>query len=231
MKTKKAFTMVELIAVIVVMGVLAAYSIPRYKRDTRVEAINHMLSMIRYTQNLALHDSMHSDTNSSWQQSFWRFHIAKCKNSSGLYYTIGTDKSYSGYPFELAETAIDPSNGKHLYWNGYTKCPKINNNSLIDNVSPNIFITQRYGIDKVVFSSCSVMESGSRSSVSRKHIGFDNFGRPMRKYTASDTPDYNGHTVTDCRIRFYFQDNSINPFTIVIPAESGYAYLQENKNL
>jgi len=229
MRKKEAFTMLELILVIVVMGILAAYSIPRFKRDTRIEAINHMLTMIRYTQNLALHDSKHLTNNSYWQRTFWRFEIKRCRGET-LFYLIGTDSDLSN-TITRNETAIDPSNGKLLYWATGTSCPKNDTKALSDNVSPNIFITRKYGINNVTFRSCSLMIDGRSTSISKKHIGFDNFGRPIRKYTTSNTPNYNGHAKTNCKITFSFEDNSIAPFTIVVPPESGYAYLEENRNL
>ncbi len=235
MKKRYAFSMIELILVIVVLGIIATYSIPRLKRDTRAEAINHMLTMIRYTQNLALHDTKHQRFDSRWQRGYWRFEIYNCKNSSGLFYKIGTDRSNNlehnlNGGINRSETAIDPSNGKFTFWDTRVPCPKDSTAALNSQVSPNIFITQRYGISSVSFNACPIYTS-SRTSSDRKHIGFDGFGRPHKSYTRNSTPNHSGIAVGDCRITFNFQDSSIRPFTIVVPNESGYAYLQENPNL
>jgi len=56
----------------------------------------------------------------------------------------------------LNETAIDPSNGKYTFWNRFVSCPKNSTDALNQKVSPNIFITQRYGISSVNFNSCRV---------------------------------------------------------------------------
>jgi len=45
-----AFTMIELVLVIVVLGILAALAMPRLERDLRQEAKDNLLSAIRYTQ-------------------------------------------------------------------------------------------------------------------------------------------------------------------------------------
>jgi len=237
MKKKNAFTMLELILVIIVMGIIAANAIPRLKRDTRIEAINHMLTMIRYTQNLALHDSKHSIDNPNWQRSFWKFRIYHCDNNTTTFYTIGTDSNLDGQMVG-PETVIDPSNGKHMYWSAGTACPKGNsyeigmgNNRV--KVSKNIFITQEYGIKDVKFNACGIMQDiTSKTKTNKaKYIGFDNFGRPIKGNEAVTNPTYYGHTRSDCKITFFFEDNSIKPFKIIIPPESGYAYLEENPNL
>lgn len=51
-----AFTMIELVFVIVVLGILSALAMPRIDRDLRQEAKDNILSSIRYTQHLALID-------------------------------------------------------------------------------------------------------------------------------------------------------------------------------
>ena len=227
--TKRAFTLIELIVVVVVLGILATYTTQMLQRDRRSEAMNHLLSMIRYTQNLALHDSKHDRSNTNWQRSFWRFEIWSCAGRTGLFYRIGTDRTYST-ALKRAETAIDPSNGKFTFWDTRHTCPRNSTDALSAQVSPNIFLTQRYGIDRVDFSACPI-QTDSRTLNDSKHIGFDNFGRPIKGYTTTDLPNYYGHVVDDCTITFNFQDNSLEPFTIVVKAESGYAYIQEKPNL
>ena len=226
---KRAFTLIEFIVVIVVLGILASYTTQMMSRDTRTEAINHILSMIRYTQNLALHDKKHDKNSAYWQRSFWRFQIWRCRGRTALYYVIGTDANYD-QDIDSNESAIDPSNGKFLYWTGAKPCPKDSTDALKASVSPNIFLTQRYGINNISFSDCNIQKNGLTSS-NAQHIGFDNYGRPIKSYTRTLSPNYYGHVVEDCTITFTFQDSSISPFTIVITAESGYAYLQENPNL
>ncbi len=230
---RKAFSLIELLLAIVVLGILATYSTQMLNRDTRTEAMNHILAMIRYTQNLALHDKKHDRNNAYWQRSFWRIEFWGCRNGTGLYYKIGTDADYSGGTDGISEdeVAIDPSNGKYLYWTGLTECLKSTDDPLKQDVSPNVFLTQRYGIDRVEFIDCDIQKDGSRISDDGHHIGFDNFGRPIKANYSTTAPDYSGHMVGDCKIKFSFTDSSIDPFTIVVKAESGYAYIKEKPNL
>jgi len=226
---KKAFTMIELVVVIITLAILAAYSIPRLNRDTRSEAINHMLTMMRYTQNLALHDDKHLKDNPNWQRRFWRFEIHKCSRNSGLYYSIVTDNNMQGSASKV-ETAIDPSNSKYTYWIETKECPKNSTDALMADVSPNIFITQKYGINSVEFKACQIYTT-RRVTSSAKHIGFDNFGRYYKSFTNSSIPNNSGVGIKDCEIKFNFYNNTLKPFTIVISKESGFIYLKENPNL
>ena len=58
---KRAFTMIELIFVIVVVGILAAIMIPKLNRNASREAANQILTHIRYTQHLAMQDDKYEN--------------------------------------------------------------------------------------------------------------------------------------------------------------------------
>jgi len=219
---RDGFTLIEFIVVIIVLGILATYTTQMLNRDIRSEAINHILSIMRYTQNLALHDKKHNRTNAYWQRSFWRFEIKSCGNTNQIYYSIGTDETYTG-GLKMRETALDPSNGKYTYWTWFKPCPKNSTEAYKSKVSPNIFLTQRYGISSVASDNCKIWR--------KPGIGFDNYGRPIESYQTTYTPNYFGHLNSDCTFTFTFQDSSIQPFQIVVTKESGYIYLKENPNL
>lgn len=69
---KKAFTMIELIMIIVVVGILAVAVIPRVDRDTLVEATNQVASHVRYTQHLAMLDDKYDPKNPNWYRNRWK---------------------------------------------------------------------------------------------------------------------------------------------------------------
>ena len=71
-KHKKAFTMIELVFVIVVLGILAALALPRMDRDLRQEAKDNLLSDICYTQHLALTDNKTNPADPNWQSKLWK---------------------------------------------------------------------------------------------------------------------------------------------------------------
>ena len=63
---KKAFTMLELVFVIVIIGILAVVAMPSFQRDTLQEAGNQIISHIRYTQHLAMMDDKFNPADATW---------------------------------------------------------------------------------------------------------------------------------------------------------------------
>ena len=72
---RNAFTMLELVMVIVVLGILASLAMPRMDRDTRQEAETNILSALRFTQNLALTDNKTDPSDPTWQKELWKLHF------------------------------------------------------------------------------------------------------------------------------------------------------------
>ena len=72
---KKAFTMLELVFVIVVIGILAAVIIPRTERNNVSEAAIELESQIRYAQHLAIIDDKFDANNSNWFRNLWQIHF------------------------------------------------------------------------------------------------------------------------------------------------------------
>lgn len=69
---KKAFTMLELVFVIVVIGILAAVVIPRIGSDKVSEAAIQLVSHVRYAQHLALVDDKFDAGNNEWYKNRWQ---------------------------------------------------------------------------------------------------------------------------------------------------------------
>jgi len=212
-KHRKAFTMIELVFVIVVLGIIASLALPRMDRDLRQEAADNILSAIRYTQHLALNDDKTNPSDPNWQKELWTIQFSP--DGAGRYfYTISSDTDKDGTVTDPAvdpsEVAIDPINGKYMY----------TSDSTIDaNESPNIFLGKKYGINDVDFTNCQTIANGADTS---KHIAFDQLGRPHKGIFVVATNDYRTVMTGTCTIKFSFEDGS-DDLIISIAEETGYA--------
>lgn len=204
-KHRNAFTMIELVFVIVVLGILAALALPRMDRDLRQEAKDNILAAIRYTQHLAINDNKTDPSDNTWQKELWQIRFATSNiTNRAFFYTISSDTDQDG-AVDPEETAIDPANGKYMY--------NANADPDIDpDESPNIFIGKKYGIDEIEFDEgCEDIQ----------HIAFDHLGRPHTGIGGASN-DYSKYMTTDCTIEFGFVDTSITPLTVTIATETGH---------
>ncbi len=210
-KQKSAFTMLELVMVIVLLGILASIAIPRMDRDLRQEAADNILSAIRHTQHMALVDNKTDPFDVNWQQKLW---MIRFTGGSDAFYTVSSDADDMG-SVNKVECAVDPANGKYMF--NASGAPS----SMDPDESPNIFLGHKYGINAVsATGGCTV-----------QHIAFDNLGRPFvgLKTTSSGTlgtNDYSDYMDNgDCNMTFSFADASVTPISIIIAQETGYAYI------
>jgi prepilin-type N-terminal cleavage/methylation domain-containing protein len=183
---KKAFTMIELIIVIVVIGILATLAIPRMYDSRLQEAADQVVAHIRYAQHLAMLDnkfipstsmstentSVKKDKNVKyWYKSLWEimFHTTGRESPT---YSIFSDKptstasnaSYDGNPRNSDRIARNPSN--NLKMCGFDS----STSSIPDNqIDTSIRLGKRYGITTV---------SVSNNCQSNRFI-FDEQGRPF----------------------------------------------------
>lgn len=203
---KRAFTMIELIFVIIVLGILAAVALPRLDRDYKQDAADSILSNIRYTQHLALIDYKHKFDNPKWQQRFWKIMFSSCLNGD-LFYRIGSDDNMtSSGLFTKNEAAIDPITSKPIYM--------ANNDAYCDadkSVSSEIFLTKRFGVTDIDTTNCNNLA----------HIGFDHLGRPHQGYGNSTSADYSSYMDTNCTFNFTMSNG--DTFDINVAQETGYA--------
>jgi len=157
---KSAFTMIELIIVIVIAGILAAVMMPRLERDTMREAANQVVRHIQYAQHLAMINDVYDAANPNWENAYW--HISFRTNARQCY-IVGSDRDTVGAVAQN-ESAVDPMTKQYLYSD--TLCTdNPNNNS-------DIFLKDKYGITNVALSnSCGT---------TNQMIAFDNYGRPLQ---------------------------------------------------
>jgi prepilin-type N-terminal cleavage/methylation domain-containing protein len=215
---KSAFTMIELVFVIIVLGILASIAMDSIDRDLKQEASDTILSQIRLAQQLALNDNKHlPNSPDNWQKAYWRFEYRKCNGVPFLSSRVGSDINRLG-SINKSESAIDPINGKYLFTNG-------NCSDLVADESPNVSILRKAGVK-------SVIRSGGCSG-SGGYIAFDYLGRPH--HGNYNQPYFQNIMTTDCNMTFQMstdQDNDgINDsFTITIEAETGHSFIVGAEN-
>ena len=159
---KSAFTLIELIIVIIVAGILAAVMIPSMERDSLREATNQVVRHIQYTQHLAMVDDVYDASKVSWQKSLWAIHFRQTNNC----YAVASDVDLSGQ-FSPAETATDPTTNELLYSDSF--CTKT-----IGEQS-NLLLEDKYNTTVRVSNGCGA-----------SYIAFDNLGRPLKTFNITD---------------------------------------------
>ena len=217
---KKAFTMIELVLVIVVIGILAALAIPRMERDLRQEAADNILSAIRYTQHLALMDDKHKFNKPKWERRYWRLYFGTCEGKA--FYAVGSDDNMDGSTnarVDNTEAALDPANGKLMWAHDAGAC----SGSLPSNrISPSVLIGKRYGITGV---------TATGGCAGAKHIAFDHLGRPHHgtEFSNAETPVHAGYVSSRCVFTFTLEEG--DDIILNIEPETGYAYIIGQKNI
>lgn len=228
---KRAFTMIELVFVIVVVGILAAIMIPKLNRNASREAANQILTHIRYTQHLAMQDDKYenfvSDNPVRWFRMRWgvafnNTSLQKCSiDEPGVVtwkYSIFFDKSLNGNINSENEVANDIYKSGKLLSGGWSS--GIVTEAICKKWNKELNLGKRFGITSVDFKDgCSGMQT----------IIFDEMGRPMR--VASTTSGgakrpYDRLLKKDCKITI--TDKRGNQTTIIIEKESGFTSIKEN---
>ncbi|WP_122867299.1 prepilin-type N-terminal cleavage/methylation domain-containing protein [Campylobacter showae] len=170
---KKAFTMLELVVVIVVIGIIAAAALPRINDDHIAEAADQVMSHIRYTQHLAMQDSKFDPTDANWFKKRWSITFTRasfCGGKSEWRYSVyHDDRNVTGNLNSANEVARDPSDPSKFMSSGWAGISKAN----CANASSKYNLARKFGITNVELRG--VCRDGNLQTIS-----FDELGRPMR---------------------------------------------------
>ncbi len=218
---KRAFTLLELIIVIVVIGVLAAVIFPRIGTDNLEKAALTVVDAVRYAQHLAMVDDKFDPKDQNWYKRKWQVFFTKSSGSQNAWSIIVFSDKFGATgrpdPSEIAPNPLDPS--KKLT-GGYTSGA-----SGIRYEDPRATkrfnIGKTYGIQDISFSNC-----GSRA----KRISFDELGRPYSGDQSTTTKPYQRKITRQCVITLCKQQCSAasnsEKISVVINPETGYTFIR-----
>jgi prepilin-type N-terminal cleavage/methylation domain-containing protein len=225
---KKAFTMLELIFVLIVIGILAAVIMPRMERNPVYEAGVQLLSHIRYTQHLALVDDKYDATDPNWFQEKWQIMFENTPNSNNTWsYTIFADTDHNGTA-STTEIATNPQDKSKKLTGGTGSI-----NFETSAYSPAMNLGHKYGIDNVVVTG------GGGSTDGNDIVLFDNMGRAFKHSSNTLASITDGLAVTPIFVKICqgacSANNKIstsdNELVIRIENETGYScILQQNSD-
>jgi len=229
---KKAFTLLELVFVIIVIAIITAIAIPD-SRDTKLrEAAVQLLSHIKYTQHLALVDDKYDASDANWYKNRWQLFFSRGADTNNLWsYTIFSDflGGSTGSP-DPAEVAINPQfQGKRLT-GGANGATMIHFGDA--DATAELNIGTEYGILGIN------LPADCRIGTSQK-IAFDHLGRPIRGSLSGATfnaPYPNTATnrliINPCTISLCTVLNCVAPAPdeveyITIQPETGFACISD----
>lgn len=213
---RKAFTMLELILVIVITGILAAIAIPRIERNSLIECADQVINHIRYTQHLAIDDHKFNSNDPDWYRKYWRivFHNFTT-GADGWRYTIFQDiaPGLGGNPNAVNELAKDPVASNRWLTSGFAN-ESFNNQE--SKLNKKLNLRDRYDVQNITFAGgCA----GTHT------IAFDENGRPLAGNVSGSNMPYDRVMNQDCRITI--ENGSGQNVIITIYAESGFVELDK----
>ena len=230
---KKAFSLIELIFVLIIIGVLSAIMLPSIKTNPLDEAAIQLLTHIRYTQHLAMIDDRYNvdriDSNNGdiiWYKERWQLVFSKSDfTDNEEAYTIFSDTAgNSTGDASASEIAINPQNTNQIMTGGYgeTKAIDIRDKDGFKGMQ-SLNIGKKYGISEVTLSG----------GCSHNRISFDYLGRPFTGKQSSMHSPYNIggtqrliHTDEGCKITL--THSSGKTVSLKIRRETGFTCILQD---
>ncbi|WP_041666360.1 pilus assembly FimT family protein [Sulfurospirillum deleyianum] len=217
---KKAFTMLELVFVIVVVGIMAYVAVSSFSRNPLREAADQLVSHIRYTQHLAMMDDKFDLNDATWYRKRWqiRFSTAGGVQSYAIMSDINSDGNPNASVGGIIEVAKDPLNPIQ-YLIG-TPTTSFFNNEKKEFMNQKLDLTTTYGVTQI-----AVAGGGTGSTADR--ILFDPLGRPYRGDTNAGNAGVIASSVdrvVTTPITITLRDGTTNVI-IAIEPETGYTHI------
>ena len=224
---KKAFTLLELVFIIVIIGILVTIMIPDSRSTKLREAAAQLVSHIRYTQHLAMVDDKFRNEDSpdthnpgnfvKWYKHRWSIRFNRDVHSLNQWaYTIFSDTAgNSTGQVDAGEVARDPQDNNKILCGGIQGANALDIDHATFQGTRKMNLGLTYGITDIDFDGGCTTQS----------FGFDNLGRPFNSRFNNDTQAYiNGDLIqARCDIQLTSSDGTV---TVSIEPETGYTYIQ-----
>jgi len=218
----KAFTLYELIIIIILISILSFTIIPRINNNGLYDAANQVLFHIRYTQHLAFIDNKFDLNKPDWYKERWQIFFTNRSSefkNSWSYIIFSDSYGHTGKP-DKSEIATNPLNRTENLTGGYTSGGsgiRYENKESTQIMN----IGERYRIEDVKFIHCG------RS----KRVSFDQFGRPYYGDLSSLDEPFKRKLTKQCKILLCLKECRVSSedekIAIVIEPETGYAHILE----
>ena len=210
---KRAFTLIELIFIIVLIGIMSGVATSAFKEDRLSLAIYDTLEGIRYAQHMAITEHKFDPKDEGYKAkggtpdgNFFREHwrIMFFKNASNEYgYTVWTDRNRNR-TIDTGEISKDP----------------------LEKEPYNRNLSQKFEITNITFSGgCADTATTGYGATDNERIGsisFDEKGRPYIGIT--QTGAYQHRLLSECTITLTHADGTVG---IKIYPETGYAEIAQ----
>jgi prepilin-type N-terminal cleavage/methylation domain-containing protein len=219
---KKAFTLLELIFVVIIIGIIMSIIVSNPKDTKLRQAAIQLISHIKYTQHLAMIDDKFSVNDplvfekAKWYKARWQIRFtngASAGNSDGFPgYVIFCDflGTRSGHP-NRKEIALDPLS-QQVITAGVTKSVKLDSKNVYQKAN----LGKKYGITNIkLHDGCQWMR-----------ISFDHIGRPLIGSLSSYKTSYNKKNLILSPCNITLRDSNSQTLTIAIEQETGYIHFK-----
>jgi len=213
---KKAFTMLELVFVIVIVGILSYMVASSFTRNPLREAADQLVSHIRYTQHLAMQDDKFDVNDATWYQERWQIVFNSDANTYNQWaYTIFSDGNKNANPnLTLNEVALNPLDPAKYLTGGYTGIIFSNGVGATQEMN----LGMKYGVSTITFNAACQFGGSQR-------ISFDYLGRPLKGVPSGFGAIYQRNRIITAQCQITLTDLSGNAIIIAIEPETGYTHI------
>jgi len=223
---KKAFTLIELIFIIVLIGIMSAVASAYFRDDKLALAAYQVLEHIRYAQHLAISEhkfdpkdqtyiaSGFSGNNGKYYRSWWQIRFVM--QMGGTPQIVG----YSVYSDRDRKGNIDRTTHQEAATNPYDSLKL--NTFIAGDSSPDVNLLSKYSINNIAFSAGCQAVGFTTIQGDIGAIVFDEKGRPYFGIAngAQNSP-YQYRLTSNCVITLTGDDNRNADITVY--PETGYA--------